>query len=59
MVTFDEYVDFARQCAIQARVASSRDVAKELWDMAKEYREKAPKLGGGELPDIGPPPSAS
>jgi hypothetical protein len=33
-----------------SRIATSRDVADELWRMAKEYQEMAAKLG--TLPEI-------
>jgi len=43
----------ARLCALNARLASSKEVAAELWAMAHEYQQEAAKLDGGHLPDIG------
>jgi len=56
MRTYDDLVELARLCGQNARIAHSREVAGELWKMAVEYQEKAAKLNGGELPDIGKPP---
>jgi hypothetical protein len=46
MLTYDELVELARLCARNSRSATSRDVADELWRMAKEYQAQAAKLGG-------------
>jgi hypothetical protein len=46
MLTYDELVELARLCARNSRIATSRDVADELWRMAKEYQAQAAKLGG-------------
>jgi hypothetical protein len=56
MQTYDDFVELALQCAKQARLTTSRDVAQEFWCMAKEYQEKAAKHDGGKLPDLGPLP---
>jgi hypothetical protein len=39
-----------------ARIAHSREVAIELWKMARGYQQMAAKLDGGKLPDIEKPP---
>jgi hypothetical protein len=53
MRSFAETVDLARSCALNARLAPSRDLATELWQMAAKYQAEAAELNGGELPDIG------
>ncbi len=55
MLTYDELVELARLCARNSRIATSREVADELWRMAKEYQDQAAKLG--ELPEIGNRPA--
>ena len=43
-------------CARNAQIATSEDIADELWRMAEEYRDQAARLG--EVPELGdePPP---
>jgi|HubBroStandDraft_4_1064222.scaffolds.fasta_scaffold1372511_1 hypothetical protein len=53
MQTYDQLVEIARICLRQARMAGAAEVVKELRRMAWEYREKAAKLNGGKLPDLG------
>ena len=53
MLTYREVVELARQCALNARVAVTKQAAAELWKMAKEYQEDAAKLDSGRKPDIG------
>jgi hypothetical protein len=55
MMTYDELVDLARLCSRNSRIATSREVATELWRMAKEYQAQAAKLGAS--PEIGDEPS--
>ena len=50
MLNYDDLVELARLCARNSRIATSRDVADELWRMAKEYQQMAAKLG--TLPEI-------
>lgn len=45
MLNYNDLVELARLCARNSRIATSRDVAEELWRMAKEYQEQAAKLG--------------
>ena len=40
--------------AHNARIATSKDVADELWRMAKEYQAQAAELG--DFPEIGDEP---
>jgi len=54
MLTYDDLVELARLCARNSRIATSRDVADELWQMAKEYQAQAAKLG--TFPEIGDEP---
>jgi len=51
MLTYDELVELATLCAHNSRIATSREVADELWRMAKEYQAQAAKLGAS--PAIG------
>jgi hypothetical protein len=50
--------ELAVMCAHNARSSTSRDVADELWRMAKEYQAEAAKLDGTERVDIGEQPSS-
>lgn len=56
METLAEMIEMAQLCARNARVANSRGVARTLWKMATEYRERAAKLDNGRMPDIGDRP---
>jgi len=51
MMTYEDLVELARLCARNARITTNREVADELWRMAKEYQAKAATLG--DFPDIG------
>ena len=45
----------SRRCALgNARLSTSKQVARELWKMAQEYQAEAAKLG--KVPDLGNPP---
>jgi hypothetical protein len=57
MRTYEELVELATICARQSHVTTSERVAVEFWRMAQEYQKEAAGLSGGELPDIGEPPS--
>jgi hypothetical protein len=54
MLNYDDLVELASLCARNSRIATSRDVADELWRMAKEYQAQAAKLGA--FPEIGHEP---
>jgi hypothetical protein len=41
MLTYDDLVELARLCARNSRMATTRDVADELWRMAREYQAQA------------------
>lgn len=56
MQSYDDMAEMAGICAKNAHLASTREVAAELWKIAKEYQEKAAALDSGKLPDIGKPP---
>lgn len=56
MHTYDDLLELARICAKNAYVTRSKEVAAELWSMAREYQKKAAIFTGGRLPDIGKPP---
>jgi hypothetical protein len=47
MLTYDDLVELARLCARNSRIATSRDVADELWRMAREYQAQAANLVPG------------
>jgi hypothetical protein len=51
-----EFAELAKVCANHARLTTSKEVARELWRMAKDYQERAAKLDSGDLPAIGEPP---
>jgi hypothetical protein len=53
METYQELFELAQSCMMQARLASTEEVADTLRQMAKEYQARAAKLGLGKLPDIG------
>jgi hypothetical protein len=56
MHTYSELLELAMMSARNARCASTKKVAQELWKIAQEYQAEAAKLGDGTLPDIGDPP---
>jgi hypothetical protein len=56
MQAYKELVELARICGVNARLASTQSVARELWRMANEYRSKAMNLNGGKPIDLGPSP---
>ena len=56
MHTYSEVLELAIMSARNARLASTKQVAQELWKIAQEYQAEAAKLG--EMPDIGEPPQA-
>ena len=51
MLIYEDLVELARMCARNARIMTSRDVADELWRMAKEYQAQAAEMG--DFPEIG------
>jgi hypothetical protein len=57
MLIYEDLVELARMCARNARITTSRDVADELWRMAKEYQAQAAEMGGKvgllNVPSIG------
>ena len=56
MHSYSEVLELAIMSARNARLASTKQVAQELWKIAQEYRAEAAELG--EIPDIGEPPQA-
>jgi hypothetical protein len=54
--TYQELITLARICASNSRDASNNEVARELWKMASEYRDRAMKMDSGIPIDIGPAP---
>lgn len=48
-------MELAYICARNAYAAATDEVARMLWEMAKEYQAKAAALG--DAPNIGEPPS--
>jgi hypothetical protein len=56
MRTFYDVFEVAVISARCARSASTKQVARELWEIAQEYQAEAAKLDSGRMPDIGDPP---
>jgi hypothetical protein len=56
MRTYEELSELAKICASNSRTTTSRDVAAELWRMARRYQKQAAEFHSGKLPDIGEPP---
>jgi hypothetical protein len=56
MRTYYDVFELAVMSARNARHASNKQTARELWKIAQEYQAEAAKLNGGTLPDIGDPP---
>ena len=54
MHIYSEAFELATMCARNARLSTSKQVARELWKMAQEYQAEAAKLG--KVPDLGNPP---
>jgi hypothetical protein len=54
MHAYSEAFELAILSARNARLSTNKQVAQELWKMAREYRAEAAKLG--RMPDIGDPP---
>ena len=54
MHTYSEVLELAMMSARNARLASTKQAARELWKIAQEYQAEAARLG--EMPDIGNPP---
>ena len=55
--SYQELAELAAICADEARAGTSRDVAIELWRMAKGYQRRATVVEEGGSPDIGDPPA--
>jgi len=56
MHTYSEVLELAMMSARNARCASTKQAARELWKIAQEYQAEAAKLDNGRMPDIGEPP---
>ena len=56
MRTYGEALELATICAQNARISSDKNVARELWKMAREYQGEVAKLDNGTLPELGNPP---
>ena len=56
MRTYSEALELALMSARNARSASTKQVARELWKMAQEYQAEVAKLSNGRVPDLGSPP---
>jgi hypothetical protein len=54
MLIYEDLVELARMCARNARITTTREVADELWRMAKEYQAQAAEMGYS--PEIGDEP---
>ena len=58
MYSYDDLAELARICAKNAHIASSKEVAAKLWELATEYRDEATKFDGARGPYIGETPRA-
>ena len=54
MMSYDELVELAGLCSRTWRITTSKEVATELWRMAREHQAQAAKLG--VFPEIGDEP---
>lgn len=50
--SYDDIVQYARDCMRAAGTATSKEVADELQRAAAEYQAKAAKIAGGKLPSL-------
>ena len=58
MRTYEEAAQLARFCANQARIATVKTLADEMWRLALEYQQEAGKLDSEDLlPEIGEKPA--
>jgi hypothetical protein len=58
MRTCSEALELALMSARNARSASTKQAARELWKMAQEYQAEPAKLDNGRVPDLGSPPDS-
>lgn len=56
MESSEKIAELARICARQARMTTTADAARALWELALRYQRQAAELDSGTLPDIGDPP---
>jgi hypothetical protein len=56
MRTYYDMFELAVMSARSARLASNKQVARELWKIAQEYQAEAAKVDSDRMPDIGDPP---
>jgi hypothetical protein len=49
---YNDFVQFARDCFRHAQKATTKQVAEELLQLAKQYQEKAAMLDGGRPPKL-------
>jgi hypothetical protein len=52
METYEEVVQFARDCLRHSRAATTREAAEALLLLARQFQAKAAKLDGGKFPEI-------
>ena len=52
METYEDFVQFARDCLRHARSATREDVAEKLQLLARQYQARAAKLRNGEIPSL-------
>ena len=51
MRTHRDAVELAKICAFNARIATTKEIAAELWRLAKQYQAEAGD--GSKQPDLG------
>jgi hypothetical protein len=49
---YADFVELARICWRQSKVATTSEVCRTLRQMAQKYQQEAAKLNGGKLPDM-------
>ena len=57
MHTYKQLTQLARMCAANARLATRDDTARQLWNMANEYRDQARALDSRQAINIGSKPA--
>ncbi len=51
--TYGELLELAKICLLEAKLTANKDVAADMFRVAKEYRRKAAELDNDKIPDIG------
>ena len=49
---YEELVELAKFCLLEAKASATKDLANELRLMAKKYQKQAADIDGGKMPNI-------